>query len=222
MDIRLQHPFACILAGPSSCGKSYFVRKLLENAPTVLSQVPTNIVWLYSCWQPLYTILQQQFRHLRFVEGMPESLNNDHLLPPDKINLIIVDDLMTEGGHSGELEKAFTQYSHHRNLSICYIVQNIFNKGKSNRSMSLNASYIVLFKNPRDKQQLSVIARQMYPSKTRFFMEAYEDAVSKPYGYLLIDLKTTTPEDYRLRTDIFPPRPPAVYLPKKTGKNTHR
>ena len=221
MDTRLQHPFTCILAGPSNCGKSWFVRKLLENARSVLSHQPSNIVWIYSCWQPLYGQLQTRFKHLRFVEGLPESLNDDALLPPSEVNLLIVDDLMCEGGQSGELEKAFTQYSHHRNLSICYIVQNVFNKGKSNRSISLNASYIVLFKNPRDKQQLSVIARQMYPTKTRFFMEAYDDAVGKPYGYLLIDLKTTTTEEYRLRTGIFPPDLPVVYIPKKPSKNQH-
>jgi hypothetical protein len=31
-------------------------------------------------------------------------------------------------------------------------------------------------------------------------MEIYEDATSKPFGYLLIDLKSDTPDKFRFRT----------------------
>lgn len=214
----MQHPFSCVLAGPSNCGKSYFIKKLLENAADVLSQTPNNIMWLYSCWQDLYTELSQSFPHIRFIEGIPANLNDDELLPTNRVNMVIVDDLMREGGDHPELERAFTQYSHHRNLSICYVVQNLFYKGKSSRSIALNASYLVLFKNPRDKQQISIIAKQMYPGNTQFFMDAFNDATAKPHGYLLIDLKNNTLEDYRLRSDIFPPELPVVYVPKPKPK----
>ena len=29
----------------------------------------------------------------------------------------------------------------------------------------------------------------MYPGKTEFFLNQYEEAVKRPFGYLLIDLK---------------------------------
>ena len=35
-------------------------------------------------------------------------------------------------------------------------------------------------------------------------MEAFCDATSKPYGYLLIDCHQLTPENLRLRTSILP------------------
>jgi hypothetical protein len=31
----------------------------------------------------------------------------------------------------------------------------------------------------------------------------FEDAISQSYGYLLVDLKPTTPEGLHMRTDIF-------------------
>lgn len=46
------------------------------------------------------------------------------------------------------------------------------------------------------------LARQMYPGKTQHFMRNFEEAVSKPYGYLLVDLKPTTPESMRLRCNV--------------------
>ena len=43
--------------------------------------------------------------------------------------------------------------------------KNLYNKGKENRTMNSNSQYLVVFKNPRDWQQLVVLARQMYPNK---------------------------------------------------------
>jgi len=62
----------------------------------------------------------------------------------------------------------------------------------------------VLFKNPRGKLQVLTLAKQMYPGHTEFFLKQYKEAVRRPYGYLLIDLKTTTQDDCRLRTNVLP------------------
>jgi hypothetical protein len=70
--------------------------------------------------------------------------------------------------------------------------------------MNLNTHYIVLFKNPRNAGQVSTLARQMHRGKSKFVVEAYEDATKEPYGYLLIDLKPETDDSYRIRTRVFP------------------
>ena len=44
----------------------------------------------------------------------------------------------------------------------------------------------------------------MYPSETAWFIEEYEEAVRRPYGYLFVDLKPTTPDRCRLRTNVLP------------------
>jgi len=62
--------------------------------------------------------------------------------------------------------------------------------GKGSRSISLNSHHLVLFKNPCDKLQVLTLAEQMYPGRTNFFFRQYEEAVRRPYGYLLIELKT--------------------------------
>ena len=63
---------------------------------------------------------------------------------------------------------------------------------------------MVLFKNPRDKLQILTLAKQMYPSETAWFIKEYEEAVRRPYGYLFVDLKPTTPDNFRLRTNVLP------------------
>ena len=37
---------------------------------------------------------------------------------------------------------------------------------------------------------MAVLARQMYPNKTKYFKDKFPRATTPPYGYLLIDFKT--------------------------------
>ena len=91
-------------------------------------------------------------------------------------------------------------------------MQNLFPKNKESRTISLNSQYIVVFKNPRDVSQM---AKQMYPGRVKFVQEAFADATSTPYGYILVDLEQDTPEDLRLRTSILPDDAVQyVYMPK--------
>ena len=141
---------------------------------------------------------------IEFVKEIPESLENDSYLDVNIRNLIVIDDQMIEAGKDNRIVNLFTKGSHHRNLSVIYIVQNLFHQGKGNRSISLNSHYLVLVKNPRDKLQILTLAKQMYPSETAWFIKEYEEVVRRPYGYLFVDLRPTTPERCRLRTNVLP------------------
>jgi hypothetical protein len=145
---------------------------------------------------------------VEFHEGIPDSSMLD-----GRRTLLIIDDLMAET--DGRVTNIFTKGSHHKNASVVYISQNLYNKGKENRTINLNTHYLVLFKNPRDMMQISHLGRQMFPDRVKYFRDAFTDATShRPYGYLLVDLKTTTPDELRLRTDIFPDENTMVYLHK--------
>jgi len=106
----------------------------------------------------------------------------------------------------------FTKGSRHRDLSVVYIVQNLFNNGKEHRTISLNGHYIVEFKNPRDASQIVHLAKQVYLGKVKAVQEAFKDATSTPFGYLLLDFKQCTPDKLRLRTKVFPDETTVVYV----------
>ena len=55
-----------------------------------------------------------------------------------------------------------------------------------------------------DKLHVLTLAKQTYPGRTDFFLKQYEGAVRRPFGNLLIHLKTTTQDDCRLRTNVLP------------------
>ncbi|KAK2144041.1 hypothetical protein NP493_4343g00006 [Ridgeia piscesae] len=117
-------------------------------------------------------------------------------------NLLVIDDLMSETDE--RVTKLFTKKSHHCNTSVIYLVQNLFPKGKESRTISINAQYMVLFKNPRDNKQVVNLAKQMYPGRVKYMQDAFRDATSVPHGYLFVDLKQSTPEHLRLRSNILP------------------
>ena len=63
---------------------------------------------------------------------------------------------MIEAGNDNRIVNLFTKGSHHRNLSVTYIVQNLFHQGKVKRNISLNSHYLVLFKNPTNVLSVQV------------------------------------------------------------------
>ena len=56
-----------------------------------------------------------------------------------KRTLLIIDDLMHET--NDVVSKLFTRVSHHKNVSVVYLTQNLFNNNNRNRTISLNAHY---------------------------------------------------------------------------------
>ena len=194
MDPRWKHPFTCIVAGPTGCGKTTFVARLLRNAPSMINPAPEHITCYYGEWQSASENLN--IPNVRLEQGLPTVFDTG------KRNVVVLDDLM--GETNGRVTDLFTKKSHHSNTSVIYLVQNLFPKHKESRTISLNAQYMVVFKNPRDASQVTHLAKQMYPGRVKFVQEAFKDATSVPYGYLLVDLKQDTPEDMRLRITILP------------------
>ena len=191
------HPFTCMVAGPTSCGKTVFVNNLIKNSELLLSNIDKlKVTWAYGQWQKSY----EDTEGIDYFEGLP----SEEYLQDSKTNLLIIDDLMTELGNDKKLANLFTKGSHHMNISIIFIVQNIFHQAKYMRNVSLNCHYFILMKNPRDKSQIYSLARQLYPKNSYILIEAYMDATKEPYSYLKIDFKPSTPDKYRLQTDIFP------------------
>ena len=181
---KLQHPFTMMISGPTSCGKTTLVKQILYN--DVIQPKLQRIVWLYKRWQPLYdTIKSNVWPPVEFIQGLPIGLENDDFFDPNINNLLVLDDLASISGKDSRITDLFTEGSHHRNLSVMSINQNLFSS--KDPTQRRNCHYIVIFNNPVDKQQLMTLARQMYPGQSEYFMDAFNKATRKPRGYMLID-----------------------------------
>ena len=204
MDTRWPTPFTCMICGPTQSGKTYFTFKFIKNIKNLTNPPPQKILFFYTQWQEAY----RGVKDVEFIEGLPpENLDTGGVR-----SLVILDDLMNQT--NSNITNLFIKGSHHNNISIMYLVQNIFNKNKDHRTISLNCHYLVLFKNPRDLTQIQNLAKQMFPGKSKHMMESYKDACGISHGYLLADLRQDTPDHLRLRTSIFPDEYQVVYLQK--------
>jgi len=140
MTLPLRHPFTALVAGPTGCGKTRFVCKLIENARAMIDPPPRRVVYCYGEYQQLF----RKYPRVTFYQGLPNADDFDCR----ELVLLVVDDLMNETDDS--VADLFTKASHHCNISVAFFVQNLFYKNKHIRTISLNAHYMVLFKNPRD------------------------------------------------------------------------
>jgi hypothetical protein len=204
--LKLVHPFTMIICGPSQSGKTSFAFRMLNDADRMIDRPPTKVLYCYNRYRPDPD--QSMTNNVQFHRGLPSADMFDGLYPA----LVVLDDLMTEMDKS--VAELFTVVSHHADLSVVFVAHNLFPKNPHARTVSLNAHYVVLFKNVRDGAQFQVMARQMYGGnyRSKFAVEAMDDATRPPHGYLLLDLKPATDDRFRLRTGVFPDDQCYVYV----------
>lgn len=216
-DIRFKTSFNCIVSGMSSSGKTTWVKNLLSLRSKLLTEVPAKTFLFYKVMQDIYLEMENM--------GLVDELINvnEHFPSLDEISemvhkfrdqggsLLIFDDTMSS--ISEDFEQLFCNLSHHENMSIIFLTQNLFYQNKTFRTMSLNCHYLVLMKNDRDKQQASILAKQFSPGNNAYLTRAFFDATKKPYSYLLLDFRPETHPNLRLRSNIFE-FPCVAYLEK--------
>lgn len=193
MFFHFHHPFTMIIAGPSMSGKSTFLKKILSARNSMFNVTFKKIIWCYA-----ENNAKPDISGVTFHKGMLTKYSNER----NERILIILDDLMSDA-YNSSVSELFTKGSHHRNTSVILVTQNLFHQTSQSRNISLNAKYIVIFKNPRDKQQFSHLARQIYPENSRELGRVYNEVMQTPHAYFIIDLTQGCNELLRFRTDIF-------------------
>lgn len=195
-----------MIAGPTKCGKSTFTAQFLKHLEEMV-HTPVHEV-IYCAPKTSYPDLSECPVPVRYLDFIPDAEMFQDRTP----RLLILDDMMREcNEHVVDL---FTKNAHHLSVSVIFICQNIFHRGKYHREISLNSDMIVAYKCPRDKRQIASLSSQIAPGNTAYINEIFEEATKDPYGYLLLDLTQTTPEILRYRTNIFPDNDNVIFVPK--------
>ena len=66
-NIGFSHPCTIQISGPTGCGKTRFVRQVLENR--LIEPFPTRLIWVYGEWQEDYEALRALYPHIEFVSS---------------------------------------------------------------------------------------------------------------------------------------------------------
>ena len=217
LAFHFKHPTTIQVSGPTRCGKTWLVRRILEEQ--LIQPFATRIIWVFSEWQSDYDMIRERYTGIEFEKGWRDEIFD--LLGHEQRNILVLDDQISVASSSSSVADLFTTGSHHRNLSVIYLVQNVYNQGKSQRTISLNSHYSVVFRNSRDASQFLTMAYQICPNNSKWFIDFFTDATCKPYGYLVLDHHPSTPEHQTVVTNILPGEQLTYYIKSNAQVRRH-
>lgn len=218
-NLQLKTPFTYVIAGVSQSGKSTHVFNLLKYKEVLFDVVPTNVIYFYNKWQPSFTDFQRQNIVTEWCNKLP---NNDDIdektiaFREKNGSIVIIDDYMTQIDQN--IQDLFTIQCHANNVNVLLLTQNLFPNNQFFRTISLNTTYLVIFKNPRDSSQISHYASQFSPRNSKYIVDVYHDVTRGAYSYLFFDHHQSTDAAIRIRSHILPHE---GHMRVYTSKNCH-
>ena len=227
-NMTLKTPFNMIISGASGSGKTRKIVKLLKFRDIMLDKTTKKVYFFYSEWQDSYDILRQLKLVHTFHKEVPSQDELIFMISDNDIEsynskphkLLIFDDLVSEI-QDDLMAKLFTVFGHHKNGSTILVTQALFNPRVNKFNiLQENVHYLLFSKSPRDNSKVIYLAKQISPYNIRWVVQAYQNATKLPFAYLFMDFKQSTPENLRLRTQIFPDElPMKIYIPPKFDKS---
>merc|ERR1711954_637307 len=185
--------------GPSRCGKTVFVSKLLENIHNFAKLPPTKVLYIYKVWQTKYYEIMSL--GVNFMEDNENIVNNIKSSVTGESMHVIFDDLI--GATSlKNIANLFTVDARHMNMSLIFLTQGMFVNDETFRQISQNCDYFCIFKNPRSSSKIRTLAQQMTPGNM-ILVQIYMDATKGPFSYLFINLTQECDERFTYLSHLF-------------------
>ena len=192
-------------------GKTTIVMEILKHRDKFFSEKPVGVVYAYGAWQELYET--DMCKKFHFIHGIPNKDEIQSFI--DKFEggffILVIDDLMNDAVDSQLISDIFTKGAHHDNYSAFLITQNLYVNGRKSRNIGLNSQYFLLCRTSRDLRQISNFGSTVFgPNKGAPFLQAYTDAVDKPFSlkippFLFVNCHPRVSREYRLMSNILAP-----------------
>ena len=109
---------------------------------------------------------------------------------------------MDEGSNNKWVLDLITKHSHHQNVTVVYLCQDMFPVGKYAKSISRNAHYSVAFENPQDQLGVRNVLLQSFPTTWKDSLDTFHQATARSYGYLVLDLHPASSDQQRLLSHV--------------------
>ena len=123
---------------------------------------------------------------------------------------MVIDDLMLS--NDKDTVELIIFGSHHKNISLFYVTQNLFLNDQLYRTMSINSRYFVIFNNKRDSCQIHTFARQVFFGKEKNrILNAYKRANKQMFGFIVLTFVEDISDKLIVVTDWWE-LCPSVYL----------
>ena len=198
------------VVGPSGSGKTRLIFSML--ASQTFYPKFEKIYYFYKEFQPIFKEMSEKL----VIEFVP--CLDFQMIKELRECLLVFDDSCEEIYQEKEFVK-LALAGRHKNVHCIFVKHNLFHQSKLSRTIDLNTTHIILFKSPRDLQQIDHFGRQL--KKVDFLRDSYTKATSEPYGHLLVDLDPKTSECLRFSSNITSPGPTVFHLPSEVARETN-
>ena len=224
-DLRFKNPSSFLLAGATQAGKTTFTLNLLRNIDNLFEnpECKWNVIYFFRQAQDKFELFANEKISnseepivKQWINRLPTTDDIEQLTLAHRQtgSVIVIDDFAEE--LTRDTVQIITTQVHHKNCVAIVLSQNIFCKNPVFREISLNCTYVVMFKNPRDASQISCFAKQFSPGSGEWVVSAYEAATRFPHSYLLFDSHQTTSNVLRVRSHVLPNEFPMRVYRRKT------
>ena len=176
LDVHFKHPTTIQVFKPTRYNKTRLVRRILEEQ--LIQPFATRIIWVYSNLQLDNDFIRKRYHGKDFENRWRNDIFDS--LNLEQGNIPVLDDQMGVASSSTSVADLFTKKSHYRNLTVIYLLQNVYNQGKSQRTISLNSHNSVVFRNAWDASQVRIMAYQKCTNYGKWLVDSFPDATSKP------------------------------------------
>ena len=196
--------FLILLKQPSGIGKTSLLTKILLNHEDVFGFKVSEIHIYYREPQSSYLEIISNSTIPVYLHREQPSCDTTH--PPNSI--VIFDDFQGDRCATQIINSYFLKSIHHQDLGAgIVLLQNLYDKDTSIRSINLNASLLLVFNNIRDSTVVNNLSRQIYPNSKNALSKVLTDITKHDSrGYIAINLhpgEKSNPIKHRLRNSVF-------------------
>ena len=201
-------PGCAIFSGPSGAGKSNLVKKILDNRDVCFDKKITHTIFIYKEHTDLFDTFPSDVCKVKGLLSDYEDVLS-RAYKKDTGQLVIIDDHQLDLTIN-EVNLANVLASKYQ-VFLIVLTQNIFPKNKYARELSRSCSYFVLFPNKRDSNAVSILLRQLSPTLWREILAVYNQSLTTPFTYTVIDIHPRSRFRILLRDSLFYEAPQKIY-----------
>ena len=189
---RFQFGYSIRFAGPSQCGKTHTLVKLLQSKDYFYPCPPRRIMWVTGSGarnEMLENIILELYPDSEFFYKMPSNEEIDEKI--QKYDFWVFDDLASELKSNNSFTNFFTKTTHHKMCMMAYLTQNAYEQGSDSTTRTRNSHYQIFYNNKMDVRWIRVLGDQLL-GNSKQFRSMFCYATPKPFDCLLIDGRPTT------------------------------
>ena len=196
VDTKLEKPFRLIIGGASGCGKTSILKEIIDK-----NHFASPFEKIVYCYPDYLDEIPTEFDQI--VEYRSGICDLEFFTALPKNTLLLFDDMMSECGESKNIMKLFSVIARKKNISIIFLVQNVYDNSKHFRNIRINATGFILFKffaaNDVNKRLLRDLGIDKLVSQ-RLLDKTY----SRNFGYIFINIHPQRHSEFEtIRTNIF-------------------